>query len=302
MGTQLTVNQKKDYNQVVETAIGRREDAIRAANQKPEMFKAALLNAIITLPQLATCNRESLYASIFKACEFGLMPDGRQAAIVPFKKQAQFIPMYQGLLSLARRHSKDISIRCENVHAVIEGNELVGDVWEDERGTTPRLIHRPSATISRNPKTIYASYATAHFPSNPVAEFEVMYREELMQFIKQTAGPWKTHPLEMFRIRPLKRLLKKLPLSGEFMSKMDSIDDDPVEEQSYEPPEDNEDIYEGEAVETEPEGEVETIVPKDIPQPTRKLEPEPKQAKPDPQPNQGKAKTANQTQATDLWN
>jgi len=70
-----------------------------------DRFIRTATNAIQMHPQkekLASADRQSLYLSCQKAASDGLMLDGREAALVVFGDQVQYMPMTQGLVKLAR--------------------------------------------------------------------------------------------------------------------------------------------------------------------------------------------------------
>lgn len=70
-----------------------------------DRFIRTATNAIQMHPQkdkLASADRQSLFLSCQKAASDGLMLDGREAALVVFGDQVQYMPMTQGLVKLAR--------------------------------------------------------------------------------------------------------------------------------------------------------------------------------------------------------
>ena len=54
----------------------------------PDKFREVALAAIRRMPGLVSCNRQSLFNALINAAQDGLMPDGREAAIVPRKGMA----------------------------------------------------------------------------------------------------------------------------------------------------------------------------------------------------------------------
>ena len=62
-----------------------------------DRFERATATALVGSPDLAKLDRASLYLSILRAAQLGLVPDGRQCAIVPFGKTAQLIVMIGGV-------------------------------------------------------------------------------------------------------------------------------------------------------------------------------------------------------------
>ena len=188
------------------------EEMLKGMGIPREVFERVATNALIANPQLAKCDAMSVYQACLLAAQNGLLPDGKSCALVPLKikgkLKAQMWPMIGGLLTKVRENLKDISIRADGV--------FEGDEWEDIRGTHPDLVHKPSREAVRTPENLVCVYATAFHPTNPVPEFEVLYKSEIEDFRKLSRserGPWLTHYVEMGEVRVLKRLLKRLPVN-----------------------------------------------------------------------------------------
>lgn len=60
--------------------------------------------------RLAAADRSSLYQAIQKAASDGLVLDGREAALVVFGNEVQYMPMTQGLIKLARNSGEIANI------------------------------------------------------------------------------------------------------------------------------------------------------------------------------------------------
>ena len=141
----------------------------------------------------------------------GLLPDGHEAAIVPFNnrsagtKEATLIPMIEGRLKLARRATAGLSLRVRVVYAC--------DAWEYEDGLSPVLKHTPKDGDKRD-ESIVAAYAVANLPASIDPEFEVFSKADIDRFrgySRGQGGPWKTHYPEMAKKAVLGQLLKRLP-------------------------------------------------------------------------------------------
>ena len=226
-GQQISRAQKKDAEQTLIEATARQLPLLKAMRIREEAFSRVLVNALMRQPQLALCTKDSLFLAVFAACDMGLLPDGKHGAIVPIRKgnvlTADFWPMVGGLLTAVRAELKNVAIQAHNVFA--------GDQWEDIRGTSPQLVHVVNGGVDRlSEDSLVCSYSTVHFAGNDTPEFEVMYLPELHKFKKNNRGPWSTHPLEMYRVRPLKRVLKRLPVSGGLMAKLNRGDEDDFEQ------------------------------------------------------------------------
>ena len=229
-GTQITPAQKKEAVATIKDAVHRRLETLKAIGISEQVFNQILLNTLIKTPDLARCTKHSLYEAIYTAIEVGLVPDGKHAAIVALTIKgaltANFWPMVDGRLLLVRRALPSVSIQAHNIHE--------SDQYEDIRGSAPNFFHKVVSGDNRTEATLVASYATAHFADNAIPEIVVMYMEELRPFKKSNKGPWLTHPLEMYKVRALNRLIKRLPISAGLSATLSSFDDETLYDDSIE--------------------------------------------------------------------
>lgn len=172
----------------------------------PDAYARATLNALIMNPQVAECTPVSLEKALISSISCGLVPDGRQAVIVPFKGVATFIPMIEGRLALARQALPGIAFRARCVYQ--------GDLWEYSEGLRPVLDHTPKAADKRDDKII-AAYAIAELPGSGAREFEVLLRGDIDRYMALSPsgkrGPWGKHYGEMAEKTVLGLVLKRLP-------------------------------------------------------------------------------------------
>ena len=194
----------------------KQESLLKTLQIDVDVFQRILANALIKSPAIAKCTRDSLYTAVYDCANYGIMPDGKHGVIVPIKRKgvvvAEFWPMVDGLLCKVRENIPGIAI---NAQIVYEDDE-----WSDERGTSPCLIHRPHPKASRGDKDIVCMYATAFMPGNAVPEYEVMYLDQLLEMKKNNKGPWSTNFQEMAKVRPMKRVIKRLPITGKLMAQL----------------------------------------------------------------------------------
>jgi len=93
-------------------------------------------------PKLQECTQQSLFASLLKSCLYGLEPDGREAALVPYwsgaKKcfECQLITMVIGEVKLARNSGEINDIYAEVVYEK--------DTFKIEYGLNRGLNHTPN--------------------------------------------------------------------------------------------------------------------------------------------------------------
>src|SRR5262245_45036533 len=93
----------------------------------PDQFIRAAITSATINPDILACSWQSVWLACMKACRDGLLPDGVEGAIVPFKSTANWIPMYQGLL---RRFRRSGQFRWVTANVVRQGEEFAHYVDE----------------------------------------------------------------------------------------------------------------------------------------------------------------------------
>jgi len=182
------------------------------AHVSVDKFARVLMTAISTTPALVDASRNSLFGACLKLASQGLLPDGKEAAIVTFRTKeggvmAQAMPMVSGLLKLVRNSGELASI---TPNVVYENDEF--DYWVDEDGD--HLKHRPNLKTDRG--QITHAYAVAKTKDGAVY-IEVMSKSELDKVRNSSrakdGGPWSQWYDEMSRKTVIRRLCKRLPMS-----------------------------------------------------------------------------------------
>lgn len=103
-----------------------------------DKFRRVATTAVQTNPDLLDGNkveRASLFTALVRAAQDGLLPDGREGAIVPFKGKAQWMPMVAGIMQKVRRSGE---VASWDVAAVYEK-----DQFERLLGDDQRIFHKP---------------------------------------------------------------------------------------------------------------------------------------------------------------
>ncbi|MCB4863327.1 recombinase RecT, partial [Sphingobium sp. PNB] len=140
MATQLTVQQQRANEMtVLRQTIGKMESQIKMAlpsHIPVEKFHRVAVTAISSNPDLLNVDRTSLFGALMKAAQDGLLPDGREGAIVPFKGKASWMPMVAGIMKKVRNSGE---IADWNAHAVYENDEFDYLLGDDQR-----IYHKPT--------------------------------------------------------------------------------------------------------------------------------------------------------------
>ncbi|MCM8736639.1 recombinase RecT [Azospirillum sp. A1-3] len=173
-----------------------------------DRFKRVALTAINKNPGLLSADKRSLMGAFVMAAQDGLLPDGREGAIVMYGNQAQWMPMVYGIIKKMRNSGELASIGAHAVYAKDRFKYVLGD---DER-----IEHEPTMADDRGP--MVAVYATAKLKDGTIQR-EVMMRADVEK-VRQSSrakngGPWKDWYEEMARKTVVRRLSKYLPMSTE---------------------------------------------------------------------------------------
>jgi len=176
---------------------------------KPEKFQRVVMTVVQQNPGLMNADRRTLLASCLKCASDGLIPDGREAALVMFGQQVQYMPMLAGIQKRIRNSGEIASIQA---HVIYENDHFV---WH--QGLDASVEHRPLFPGDRG-KPIGA-YAVAKFKDGSEPQFEVMdvaAIERVRQVSRaKSNGPWVQWWDEMARKTVFRRLSKWLPMDTE---------------------------------------------------------------------------------------
>lgn len=183
-----------------------------------EKFSRVAMTAIQNTPELADADRKSLFGAIVRLAQDGLLPDGREAALVIFKTKnksggwdakVQAMPMMAGLLKKVRQSGDVSKVSARVVHEHDEFSINYG--FDDEIKHVPPPLDKPRG------KAIGA-YAVAVLADGS-RYIEVMSLEDIerVRAVSKSKdnqyGPWVQWWGEMARKTVFRRLSKWLPMS-----------------------------------------------------------------------------------------
>lgn len=213
------VAKKNDFPSMLQQFLPEIKRALPKHLNADRMCRVAL-TCFRTTPKLGECDPRSVFAAVIQASQLGLEPGLLgQAYLIPYGKQCNLIPGYQGLIELARRSGKITSLYA---HVVRENDE-----FEYSLGLDKTIMHKPLMDEDGRGEII-AAYAVAKLADGGV-EFEVMSRGQIEKIMRATqskgnSGPWKDHFEEMCRKTVIRRLFKWLPKSVELVTAL-ALDD-----------------------------------------------------------------------------
>ncbi len=196
----------------------------------PERFERTVLTAVNLNPDLLKADRRSLYNACAKAASDGLLPDGRDGALVVFKtkdgdewiKKVQWMPMVAGIIKKARQSGEIASLGARIVyqqeidhgrfnHKVVDG--------------IPKVDHDPILWGERGAPVLV--YSFVQFKDGMV-DFEFLHADDVAKIravSRAKNGPWTDWADEMWKKSAIRRHAKRLPISSELFDTISREDE-----------------------------------------------------------------------------
>ena len=194
------MNEQTVKLQEFNSLLQKQKSQIRLALPKhldAERITRIILTEIRKNPKLLECTKESLLGSIMVSAQLGLEIGNhlQHAFLVPFDvkkgehyvKECQFMIGYRGMIDLATRSGRVISL---SSHAIYENDE-----FDFEYGLNERLRHIPTR-FERG--EFIGVYASAHLKDG-AHQIEVMWKREIDKIkdssksAKSSCLPWQRH-------------------------------------------------------------------------------------------------------------
>lgn len=179
-----------------------------------EHFKRMVITAINTNPALRKTDRRALFNACVKCASDGLLPDGREAALVDFKGEAVYMPMVAGIRKRLRNSGSVTSAVAEVVYR--------NDHFRYQLGDSPSVEHRP-APLDEEPGDPVGAYAVITLKSGEKI-IEVMRRSEIEASRAKSRAPnsimWKEFWGEGARKTVLRRASKAAPQASAMLIRL----------------------------------------------------------------------------------
>lgn len=219
--------------------IQRREDFAPSlpSHIAPERFERVVLTAVNLNPDLLKADRRSLYNACAKAASDGLLPDGRDGALVVFNtkdgegwiKKVQWMPMVAGIIKKARQSGEIASLGARIVYQ----NEIDQGLFTHKVvDGVPKVDHAPILWGERGKPVLV--YSFVQFKDGMV-DFEFLHADDVAKIRNvsksKDRGPWKDWEEEMWKKSAIRRHAKRLPISSELFDTI-ARDDEATEFQT----------------------------------------------------------------------
>lgn len=204
-----------------------------------ERFTRNAVTVINSNPELLNkdVDKRTLYASVMKAAQDGLVLDNREAALVTFKsksgQQVQYIPMVAGILKKMRNTGEISTISTGLVYQ----KEFDEGRFEYVKGDNEMLRHEPILFGEKG--DLIGVYAVVTLTDgSKIREFMDMDQIDKVRKVSRAAnsqyGPWTKWFEEMCVKSVLRKVSKLCPMNSD-LDAVFKAEDEPVEEEKPEP-------------------------------------------------------------------
>lgn len=186
-----------------------------------DRFVRVAMTAINNNPDLAKADRKSLWNACVRAAQDGLLPDGKEGALVIYNTKikdketgrdnwvsaVQWMPMVSGILKKARNSGEIASILARVVY---EGDTFRN--WIDDEGE--HIQYEASPTQNREVVRFVFAMAKLKTGEIKVETLTPADVEKIREVSKsKDRGPWVSWWEEMAKKSAIRRLAKTLPMS-----------------------------------------------------------------------------------------
>ena len=147
-----------------------------------EKFRSVFVTAALHNPDILNCDPKTVQAALLKCAQDNLLPDGREAAIIPYNVTtkvdgrkitvltAQYTPMIQGV----RKRAKELG----GIPEIIAECVYENDTFDYSLGDEPFIQHKP-ARLGSERGSIIGAYAIFKDDTNRVVHRDVMSRDDI---------------------------------------------------------------------------------------------------------------------------
>ena len=182
-------------------------EKVLPTNIPVQRFLRVLQSSIFNSDTLMKADRKSLYSACLEAASDGLLPDGKEAALIPYKGQVAYVPMVSGLIKKIYSVPGVKSV----VSNVVYSNDTF-DYMVDEKGE--HITHSTDMFADRGDPA--GSYAMVVFEGG-TCTFEYVPKKEIEAIkgqVTSKSSPWfGPHFLQMWKKTSIRRLAKRLPIN-----------------------------------------------------------------------------------------
>jgi phage RecT family recombinase len=203
------------------------------ANITYQKMRSTFITAVAHNPDILKCDTQSIFTALLKCAIDNLLPDNREASIVPFntkvkegdrevyKLLAQYMPMIQGI----RKRARELG----GIRTIISEVVFSNDFFEYEAGDDPKITHK-APKLGEERGQIVGAYAIFKDDEDVIVHREVQDKKSIeaaRNVSRAKEGPaWRNFYDEMARKTVVRRGAKSIPSLPEELRRIIERDDE----------------------------------------------------------------------------
>jgi phage RecT family recombinase len=214
MSNQITVEAGKILDEMAPDIA----PLLRENGQSFDRLRSVFLIAVMQEPKILECTPESLRREISKCAADGLVPDSKEAVLLPYwdnkdrKLLANYQPMVQGIIKRVKELGGVFNIVCKLVH---ENDEFILNEADPDS-----LVHKSDPFAKEEQRgAVVGGYAVFRDEQKRVMHLETMSAEDFQKVRDASKAPdspaWKKWRNEMYRKAVLRRGSKYVPINND---------------------------------------------------------------------------------------
>jgi recombination protein RecT len=180
------------------------------SGQSFDRLKSVFMIAVQQNPDILKCTQDSIRREMGKCAADGLVPDNKEAAMIPYKGILQYQPMVQGIIKRVKELGGVFQIAC---NLVFEKDEFIVNEADPDS-----LVHRADR-FSKDRGEVVGGYAIFRDDQKRVMHLEIMTLEDFENVRRASKSPdspaWKNWKQEMYRKAVLRRGGKYIPVNND---------------------------------------------------------------------------------------
>ncbi|MCO5730143.1 RecT family recombinase [Rhizobium sp. SSA_523] len=183
---------------------------LQESGQSFDRLRTVFMTAVQQNPEILKCSELSIKREIRKCAADGLVPDNKEAAMIPYKGELQYQPMVLGIIKRVKELGGVFSIAC---NLVFEKDEFILNEADPDS-----LIHK-SDPFSKDRGKVVGGYSIFRDGDKKVMHLETMSMDDFDRVRKASKAPdspaWKNWTNEMYRKAVLRRGAKYIAINND---------------------------------------------------------------------------------------
>lgn len=200
------------------------EPLIRESGKSFDRLRAVFMIAVQQNPDILACSEDSIRREVSKCAADGLVPDNKEATMIPYKGVLQYQPMVHGVIKRMKELGGVFNIVCNLVYA---RDEFVLDEAD------PDSLSHKADRFSQDRGEVVGGYVIFRDEHKRVMHLETMSADDFEKVRRASKAPdspaWKNWRDEMYRKAVLRRGAKYISVNNDKIRALIERQDDMFE-------------------------------------------------------------------------